>query len=91
MPAGSGLETPPQRWLAKRQSEVVLRLLQGEALDALSRQAAVPIPRLEEWRSQALAGMETPASSSRPMSRRAGSDFLSTSQSGVALSRTKAI
>lgn len=54
----SGLETPPLRWRAKRKAEVVLRLLRGDALDTLSRQTAVPIPRLEEWRAQALAGME---------------------------------
>lgn len=54
----SGLDHPPQRWRAKRKSEVVLRLLRGEPLDALSRQTAVPIPRLEEWRTQALSGME---------------------------------
>jgi hypothetical protein len=52
------LETPPLRWRAKRKSEVVLRLLRGEPLDKISRQTAVPIPRLEEWRAQALAGME---------------------------------
>lgn len=36
----------------------MLRLLRGEPLDKISREAAVPIPRLEEWRAQALAGME---------------------------------
>lgn len=55
---GSGLETPPQRWGVKRKAEVVLRLLRGEALDTLSRQAGVPVPRLEEWRAQALEGIE---------------------------------
>ena len=55
---GSGLETPPLRWRAKRKAEVVLRLLRGEALDTLSRQTAVPVPRLEEWRTQALSGLE---------------------------------
>ncbi len=54
----SGLETPPLRWRAKRKAEVVLRLLRGESLDKLSRETAVPIPRLEEWRTQALAGIE---------------------------------
>jgi len=54
----SGLETPPLRWRAKRKAEVVLRLLRGEALDTISRQTALPVPRLEEWRAQALAGME---------------------------------
>ncbi len=53
----SGLDCPPQRWRAKRKAEVVLRLLRGEPLDALSRQTAVSIPRLEEWRTQALGGM----------------------------------
>jgi hypothetical protein len=52
------LENPPLRWRAKRKAEVVLRLLRGEPLDAISRQTAVPVPRLEEWRSQALSGME---------------------------------
>ena len=55
---GSGLENPPLRWRAKRKAEVVLRLLRGESLDALSRQTAVPVPRLEEWRTQALSGIE---------------------------------
>lgn len=55
---GSDLETPPLRWRAKRKAEVVLRLLRGESLDALSRQTAVPVPRLEEWRAQALGGLE---------------------------------
>jgi hypothetical protein len=52
------LETPPLRWRAKRKAEVVLRLLRGEPLDKISRETAVPVPRLEEWRTQALAGME---------------------------------
>jgi transposase len=52
-------KNPPQRWHAKRKSEVVLRLLRGEPLDKLSRELAVPIPNLEEWRTQALTGMET--------------------------------
>ena len=55
---GSGLENPPLRWRAKRKAEVVLRLLRGEPLDALSRHTAVPVSRLEEWRAQALSGME---------------------------------
>jgi len=55
---GSGWENPPLRWRAKRKAEVVLRMLRGESLDALSRQTAVPVPRLEEWRAQALGGLE---------------------------------
>jgi hypothetical protein len=33
-------------------------MLRGESLDALSRQTAVPVPRLETWRTQALGRME---------------------------------
>ena len=55
---GSGLETPPLRWTAKRKADVVLRLLRGEPLDTLSRATAVPVPRLEEWRTHALLGLE---------------------------------
>jgi len=46
------------RWRAKRKAEVVLRILRGESLDLLSRPTAVPVPRLEEWPTQALSGME---------------------------------
>lgn len=49
----------PQRWSARRKGQVVLRMLRGEALDALSRELAVPIYRLEEWRQKALSGVET--------------------------------
>jgi hypothetical protein len=37
---------------------VVLRLLRGESLDALSRELGVEIYRLEEWRERALSGLE---------------------------------
>jgi len=37
---------------------VVLRLLRGESVDALSREASVEIYRLEAWRERALAGLE---------------------------------
>jgi|TARA_B100000315_G_C14510595_1_gene556752 hypothetical protein len=36
----------------------VLRLLRGEALDAVSREVGVEIYRLEEWKDRALAGLE---------------------------------
>ena len=49
------METPPLRWTARRKADIVLRLLRGEALDALSRDTAVPVPRLEAWRTQVLA------------------------------------
>jgi len=47
-----------KRWSANRKKEVVLRLLRGEPVDAISREVSVPIYRLEEWRDRALAGMD---------------------------------
>ena len=47
-----------KRWSAGRKKQVVLRLLRGESVDAISRELAVPIYRLEEWRDRALAGMD---------------------------------
>lgn len=41
-----------KRWSAGRKKQVVLRLLRGESVDALSRELAVPIYRLEEWRAR---------------------------------------
>jgi transposase len=49
---------PNQRWSARRKRDVVLRLLRGEALDAVSREVGVEIYRLEAWRDQALTAME---------------------------------
>ncbi len=49
---------PGQRWSGGRKRDVVLRLLRGESLDALSREVGVEIYRLEEWRERALAGLE---------------------------------
>ena len=51
-------ENLPKRWSAKRKMEVVLRMLRGESLSVLSRELKVEISRLEQWRSQALGGME---------------------------------
>ena len=39
--------------------QVVLRLLRGESVETLSRELAVPIDRLEEWRDRARVGMDT--------------------------------
>jgi putative transposase len=47
-----------QRWSAGRKREVVLRMLRGESVDALSRELNVEIYRLEQWR-------ETPSDPSR--------------------------
>ncbi len=50
---------PGQRWSAGRKREVVLRLLRGEPIEALSRELGVEIYRLEKWRDKALSGIDT--------------------------------
>ena len=47
-----------QRWSASRKRDVVLRLLRGASLEALSREAGVEIYRLDAWRARAMAGLE---------------------------------
>lgn len=47
-----------KRWSAGRKREVVLRLLRGESVDALSREVSVPIYKLEGWRDRALAAID---------------------------------
>ena len=55
---GSGALAPGQRWSASRKRDVVLRLLCGESLDAVSREVGVEVYRLEAWKARALAGIE---------------------------------
>jgi transposase len=45
-----------KRWSSGRKKQVVLRLLRGESVDALSRELAVPIYRLEAWRDRGPLG-----------------------------------
>ena len=45
----------PERFSARQQTEVVLRLLRGEALDLLSREFGIPAARLATWREAFLA------------------------------------
>jgi hypothetical protein len=40
----------PERWSVQRKAELVLRLLRGEALDAVSRESQVPVHELESWK-----------------------------------------
>lgn len=49
---------PKERWSVRRKREVVLRLLRGEPLDAVSREVGVEIYRLEQWREKAVRGVE---------------------------------
>ena len=46
------------RWSAGRKKAVVLRLLRGEPVDVVSREVAVPIYKLEQWRDRALSGID---------------------------------
>ena len=52
---GSGALAPGQRWSASRKRDVVLRLLRGESLDAVSREVGLEVYRLEAWKARALA------------------------------------
>lgn len=49
---------PGQRWSVARKREVVLRLLRGESVELLSRELAVPIFKLEQWRAKADAALD---------------------------------
>ena len=40
----------PERWSVQRKAELVLRLLRGEALDAVSRESQIPAHELESWK-----------------------------------------
>src|SRR5690606_24133623 len=48
----------PERWSAKRKTEIVLRLLRGEDLGQISRETQVAPQVIEEWRRAFLAGAE---------------------------------
>ena len=53
-----GAAAEVKRWSTGRKKEVVLRLLRGEPVDAISREVSVPIYKLERWRDRALAGID---------------------------------
>jgi hypothetical protein len=60
-PTGEGPgrpSSPPQRWSARRKAEIVLRLLKGESVDAVSRETQQTAAKLTEWRDAFLAGAE---------------------------------
>jgi len=43
-------EDLPEHWSAQRKTELVPRLLRGEAIDAVSRESQVPAHELESWK-----------------------------------------
>ena len=54
--AAEGRGELPERWSAQQKAEVVLRLLRGEDLGAVSREVQVPASELEDWRRVFLEG-----------------------------------
>jgi hypothetical protein len=57
------------RWSSRRKTEVVLRALRGEDLDALSRELGVTAGTIAHWRDRFLAGGQA-AVKSRPADER---------------------
>ncbi len=49
----------PKRWSAQRKLDVVMRLFMGESIDDISIDIGVEIYRLEEWKQEAMAGIES--------------------------------
>lgn len=47
------------RWTVEKQAGVVLRLLQGEAIDAVSQETGVSVGDLDSWRSVFLTAAAT--------------------------------
>ena len=60
---GAAADELPERWSVQRKTELVLRLLRGEALDAVSRESQVPAHELESWKrlflEQGTRGLKT--------------------------------
>ena len=83
----SGSEPPaadppelPERWSATRKTELVLRLLRGEALDAVSRESQVPAHELESW--SGCSSSKAPAAYGSAGSRRSASSRSPAPRSG---------
>lgn len=49
-------EDLPERWSAQRKTEVVLRVIRGEAIDEVAREIQVPVHEVEDWRRVFLEG-----------------------------------
>ena len=55
-PDGEASRPEHGRWSSRRKTEIVLRVLRGEDLDALSRELGVTAASIAGWRDQFLAG-----------------------------------
>jgi transposase-like protein len=56
--AGGGARPILRRWTAARKLQLVLRLLRGESLEAVSRECGIPTWKLAKWRDRALTAMQ---------------------------------
>lgn len=54
------------RWSSKRKMEAVLRLIKGEAIDAVSRDLKVSTSKLSSWRDEFLAAGQAGLKSREP-------------------------
>src|SRR5881296_3681229 len=71
-PSGEREASREVRWSARRKEQVVLRLLRGESLDLLAREAGQPAGRIASWREEFLtAGREGLKSRPLPAEERA--------------------
>lgn len=57
------------RWTSRRKLEVVLRLLRGEDLDAVSRELSVKVSSLAAWRDDFLAAGQAGLMARKPDAR----------------------
>lgn len=58
MNGASGPLEPGQRWTATRKREVVLRVMRGESVEALSRELGVESYRVQEWYERGMAALD---------------------------------
>src|SRR5260370_36681332 len=63
--APSGVDAGPKRYSVQRKMAVVARLLRGEPLDVVAREANVSVAKLTEWRGRAAAGAAAALEGSR--------------------------
>ena len=67
-PTGAAGDAPKERgrWSSQRKLDIVLRILRGEGLDALSRELNVTPARLTQWRDDFLAAGQDALKSRQP-------------------------
>jgi hypothetical protein len=59
LPVQAEQDVVVRRWSAKRRMELVLQLLKGESMEAVSRKSGIALHQLSEWRDKFLAGAES--------------------------------